>query len=64
VTNQGGQAVPVADRDPNRFPVPIIGVLAPGESLAAEFTVSRDEPRWVFVSADGGRTTAVARAGR
>ena len=35
VTNQGGQAVAVADRDPNRFPVPITGVLAPGESRRA-----------------------------
>jgi rhamnogalacturonan endolyase len=64
VANQDGQAVAVADRDPNRFPVPITDVLPPGESLAAEFTVSRDQPSRVFVSADGGRTTAVAPAGR
>ena len=64
VANQDGQAVAVADRDPNRFPVPITDVLTPGESLAAEFTVSGDQPSWVFVSADGGRTTAVAPAGR
>jgi len=64
VANQDGQTVAVADRDPNRFPVPITEVLTPGDSLAAEFTVSRDQPSRVFVSADGGRTTAVALAGR
>ena len=54
--------VRVLGRDPNRFPVPVTAVLAPGASARAELTVSDGQPVLVSVSADGGRATANAQS--
>jgi len=53
----------VAGRDPNRFPVPVVGVLAPGASAVTQVTVAGGRPLRVSVSADGGRTTATVHTG-
>jgi rhamnogalacturonan endolyase len=59
----GGTApVSVIGRDPNRFPVPVTALLAPGASAVTELTVSGGQPLLVSISADGGRTTTSAQS--
>jgi rhamnogalacturonan endolyase len=62
VTDRKTQPVRVIGRDPNRFPVPVAGVLAPGASAVAQLSVSNGRPLVVTVSADGGRTIATAHS--
>jgi rhamnogalacturonan endolyase len=57
-----GRPVRVSGRDPNRFPVPVTAVLAPGASAISKITVPSGEPLSVSISADGGRTTATAHS--
>ena len=64
VTDRHARPVRVIGRDPNRFPVPVAGVLAPGASAVTELTVSGGELLLVSVSADGGRTMATANRSR
>jgi rhamnogalacturonan endolyase len=62
----GKKAAPtaIAGRDPNSFPVPIVGVLAPAGTASAEITTAGSEPPVATISADGGRTTTRARGRR
>jgi rhamnogalacturonan endolyase len=60
VTDRKARQVDVVGRDPNRFPVPIAAVLAPGASATAHVTVSGGRPLVVSISADGGRTIVTA----
>jgi rhamnogalacturonan endolyase len=62
VTDRQAQPVHVAGRDPNRFPVPVAGILAPGASAVAQLNVSNGRPLLVTVSADGGRTIATTHS--
>jgi rhamnogalacturonan endolyase len=64
ITDHKARQVDVIGRDPNRFPVPITGVLAPGAAAVARVTVSGGQPVSISVSADGGRTTATAHSSR
>jgi rhamnogalacturonan endolyase len=64
VTDRKARPVRVIGRDPNRFPVPVAGILAPGATATTDLTVSGGEPLLVSVSADGGRTTATANRSR
>ncbi len=64
ITDADSRPVGVTGRDPNRFPVPIAGVLTPGASAVTEFTVSGAKPLVVSISADGGRTTTTVHSGR
>jgi hypothetical protein len=50
-------------RDPNRFPVPVTGILTLSASAATQITVPSGGPLTVLVSADGGRVTATAASG-
>lgn len=63
----GTEPLPVADRDPAVFPVPVTASLAPGACATFGFTVDLTgrtdvDPRSVVigVSADGGRATTTA----
>lgn len=62
VTDREGRPVRVTGRDPNRFPVPVSDVLAPGASSVTRVIVSGTEPLLVSVGADGGRTIATANS--
>jgi rhamnogalacturonan endolyase len=64
VTDGKARRVQVIGRDPNRFPVPIVGVLAPGASAATQVTVPGGQPLLISISADGGRSTATVHGGR
>jgi len=61
ITDRKARAVEVTGRDPNRFPIPVAGVLAPGATAVTKLTVSNGRPLLVTVSADGGRTIATGR---
>jgi rhamnogalacturonan endolyase len=61
----------VLGSDPNEFPVPVAGLLAPGQSVKVDVTLDLRRTRvhsWMdldfTLSADGGRTLASTRDGR
>jgi rhamnogalacturonan endolyase len=62
ITDRKERPVEVTGRDPNRFPIPIAGVLPPGASAVTRLTVSNSRPLLVTVSADGGRTIATGHS--
>jgi rhamnogalacturonan endolyase len=64
VTDRMNRPARVVGRDPNRFPVPIAGVLDPGASAGTQVTVSGAQPLVLTISADGGRTTATVHSSR
>ena len=64
IADPGGRAASVVGPDPNRFPVPITGWLAPGANTDIELTTIGHEPVTITIRADGGRTTTTARASR